>query len=80
MAVYVIRTLTCGLRRGRATCHLIMNHTTTDPALPDSNPYDVFRLRIATARRRLDNLFSFISVGVLMLMPVLFAVESRPCG
>ncbi len=51
-----------------------MNHTTPHPALPDSNPYAVFHLRIALARRRLDNLFSLISVGALLLMPVLFAV------
>jgi hypothetical protein len=51
-----------------------MNHITTDPALPDSDPYAVIRQRIALARRRLDNLFSLISVGVLLLMPVLFAV------
>ena len=51
-----------------------MNHTTTDPALPESDPYAVISQRIALARRRLDNLFSLISVGVLLLMPVLFAV------
>jgi hypothetical protein len=49
-----------------------MNHTT--PALPASNPYTVFCLRIATVRRRLDKLFSLSCVGVLLLMPVLFAV------
>ncbi len=51
-----------------------MNHTTTDPALPESDPYAVIRQRIALARRRLDNLFSLSCVGVLLLMPVLFAV------
>jgi multisubunit Na+/H+ antiporter MnhB subunit len=51
-----------------------MNHTTTDPALPESAPYADTRQRIALARRRLDNLFSLISVGVLLLMPVLFVV------
>ena len=51
-----------------------MNHTITDPALPESDPYAVIRQRIALARRHLDNLFSLISVGVLLLMPVLFAV------
>jgi len=33
--------------------HLIMNHTTTDPALPESDPYAVIRQRIALAGRRL---------------------------
>ena len=51
-----------------------MNHTTTDYSLPGSDPYAVILQRIALARRRLDNLFSLISVGVLLLMPVLFAV------
>ena len=51
-----------------------MNHTTTDPALPESDPYAVIRQRIALARRRLDNLFSLISVGGVLLMPVLLAV------
>lgn len=51
-----------------------MNHTTTDHALAESDPYAVISQRIALARRRLDNLFFLISVGVLLLMPVLFAV------
>ena len=51
-----------------------MNHTTTHSALPDSDPYAVFCHRIATVRRRLDNLFSLSCVGVLLLMPVLFAI------
>jgi hypothetical protein len=51
-----------------------MNHATTAPALPESDPYAVIRQRIALARRRLDKLLSLISVGVLVLMPVLFAV------
>ena len=51
-----------------------MNDATTHPDLADSYPYAVFCQRIATARRRLDNLFSVISVGVLLLIPVLFAV------
>ncbi len=51
-----------------------MYHITTDPALPESDPYAFIRLRIALARRGLDNLFSLISVGVLLLMPVLFVV------
>ncbi len=51
-----------------------MNHTTTDPALPDSDPFAVIRQRIALVRRRLDNLFSIISVVLLLLIPVLFAV------
>ena len=33
--------------------HLIMNHTTTGPALPESDPYAVIRHRIALAGRRL---------------------------
>ena len=33
--------------------HLIMNHTTTGPALRESDPYAVIRHRIALARRRL---------------------------
>ena len=33
--------------------HLIMNHTTTDPALPESDPHAVIRHRIALAGRRL---------------------------
>ena len=51
-----------------------MNCTTTNPALPESDSLAVIRQRIALARRRLDSLFSLISVGVLLLMPVLFAV------
>ena len=53
-----------------------MNHITTDPALSDSDLHAVIRQRIALARRRLDNLFSLSSVGVLLLMPVLFAVAA----
>ena len=37
----------------RPVRHLIMNHTTTDPALPESDPYAVIRHRIALAGRRL---------------------------
>ncbi len=51
-----------------------MNHTTTDPALPDFNPFAGIRLRIAMVGRRLDKLFSLVCKGVLVLMPVLFAV------
>ena len=74
VAVCVLRTLTCGLRRGRATCHLIMNHTTTDPALPKSAPCGDIRLRIAGAGIRMENLFSLSCVGVLLLMPIMFAL------
>lgn len=51
-----------------------MNHTTTDPALPEFDPYANILLRIAMVRRRLDKLFSLICKGVLFLLPVLFAV------
>jgi hypothetical protein len=51
-----------------------MNHITTDPALPDSDLFAAIRQRTASTRRRLDNLFSLTCVGVLLLMPVLFAV------
>ena len=51
-----------------------MNHTTTDPALPDFDPYAHIRLRIAGLRGRLDYLFSLTCMGVLLLIPVLFAV------
>lgn len=51
---------------------------------PDHEPYhhpphsagfqSLRRLRIATSRRRLDNLFSLSCVGVLLLMPIMFAL------
>ena len=56
-----------------------MNHiTTTDPALPDSDLFAVIRLRIALVLRCVDNLFSLICKGVLLLLPVLFAVAHVP--
>jgi len=51
-----------------------MNHTTTDPALPDSDSYAEIRRRIAKARRWLENGVSLTCIGVLLLIPVLFAV------
>jgi hypothetical protein len=51
-----------------------MNCTTTNPALPNSNPFTYIRQRIAQARRRMENLFSLSCVGVLLLMPIMFAL------
>ena len=54
--------------------NLTMNRTNTHLTLPDSNHYAVFRQRIATAQRRMENLFSLSCVGVLLLMPIMFAL------
>ena len=46
----------------------------TDPALPKSAPCGDIRLRIAGAGIRMENLFSLSCVGVLLLMPIMFAL------
>jgi hypothetical protein len=51
-----------------------MDQTTTNPALPDPDPYAEFRRRIAMWRWRLDRALSFTCKAVLVLIPVLFAL------
>ena len=50
----------------------IMDHP--NPLVPDPVPDFGIRHQIATLGRWLENLLSFICIGVLMLIPVLFAV------